>query len=96
MQVSLGHYTEAIATVKALGAQDLNFSMGLGQVNKANLARFGLSYESVFDPCANLQAGASITMSAISARQREAWRRQGTDRSLQLLLQRQFQSRLPG
>lgn len=51
---------EAVATAKALDVQGLNFSMGLGQVNKANLARFGLSYESVFDACANLQAGARI------------------------------------
>lgn len=51
---------EAIATAKVLDAQGLNFSMGLGQVNKANLPRFGLSYETVFDACANLQAGSRI------------------------------------
>lgn len=51
---------EAVATAKALAAQGLNFSMGLGQVNKAHLPRFGLSYETVFDACANLQAGARI------------------------------------
>ena len=51
---------EAVATAKALAAQGLNFSMGLGQVNKAHLSRFGLNYESVFDACANLQAGARI------------------------------------
>lgn len=51
---------EAVSTAKALAAQGLNFSMGLGQVNKAHLPRFGLSYESVFDACANLQAGARI------------------------------------
>ena len=51
---------EAVSTAKALAAQGLNFSMGLGQVNKAHLPRFGLSYETVFDACANLQAGARI------------------------------------
>lgn len=51
---------EAVATAKALHAQGLNFSMGLGQVNKAHLVRFSLNYESVFDACANLQAGARI------------------------------------
>lgn len=51
---------EAIATAKALSAQGLNFSMGLGQVNKAHLHRFGLNYETVFDACTNLQAGARI------------------------------------
>ncbi|CAJ0807741.1 hypothetical protein LMG19083_04606 [Ralstonia psammae] len=51
---------EAVSTAKALAAQGLNFSMGLGQVNKAHLPRFGLSYETVFDACSNLQAGARI------------------------------------
>jgi type IV secretion system protein VirB1 len=51
---------EAVATAKALDAQGLNFSMGLGQINKANLARYGLTYRSVFDMCANLRAGADI------------------------------------
>lgn len=51
---------EAIATAKALNAQGVNFSMGLGQINKANLARYGLTYETVFDMCANLRAGAGI------------------------------------
>ena len=51
---------EAIATAKALDVQGLNFSMGLGQVNKKNLVANGLSYESVFDACANLRAGGNI------------------------------------
>jgi type IV secretion system protein VirB1 len=51
---------EAVATAKALDAQGINFSMGLGQINKANLARYGLTYETVFDVCANLRAGADI------------------------------------
>jgi type IV secretion system protein VirB1 len=51
---------EAVSTAKALDAQGINFSMGLGQVNKANLARYGLTYETAFDLCANLKAGANI------------------------------------
>ncbi|MGA7816590.1 lytic transglycosylase domain-containing protein [Caballeronia sp.] len=51
---------QAVATAKALDAQGINFSMGLGQVNKANLSRYGLTYATAFDPCANLQAGADI------------------------------------
>ncbi|KWF37404.1 lytic transglycosylase domain-containing protein [Burkholderia pseudomultivorans] len=51
---------EAVATARALDAQGLNFSMGLGQVNKANLSRYGLTYETVFDMCANLKAGSGI------------------------------------
>ncbi|MBU7442673.1 lytic transglycosylase domain-containing protein [Paraburkholderia fungorum] len=51
---------EAVATAKALEAQGINFSMGLGQVNRTNLARYGLTYETAFDPCANLRAGSAI------------------------------------
>ena len=51
---------EAVATAKALDTQGINFSMGLGQVNKTNLARYGLTYETAFDPCENLRAGSAI------------------------------------
>ncbi|WP_454862641.1 lytic transglycosylase domain-containing protein [Paraburkholderia fungorum] len=51
---------EAVATAKALEAQGINFSVGLGQVNRTNLARYGLTYETAFDPCANLRAGSAI------------------------------------
>lgn len=51
---------EAVATAKDLEAQGINFSMGLGQVNKTNLARYGLTYETAFDPCENLRAGSAI------------------------------------
>ncbi len=51
---------EAIALAHDLEARGYNFSMGLGQVNRYNLARLGESYESVFDPCRNLRAGGTI------------------------------------
>jgi type IV secretion system protein VirB1 len=51
---------EAIATAEALDAQGINFSVGLGQVNRANLSRYGLNFQTAFDLCANLQAGADI------------------------------------
>lgn len=51
---------EAVATAKALEAGGWNYSMGLAQVNRANLVRYGLDTSSVFDPCANLRAGAAI------------------------------------
>ncbi|RKE23895.1 type IV secretion system protein VirB1 [Paraburkholderia sp. BL23I1N1] len=54
---------EAVATAKALDTQGINFSMGLGQVNRKNLARYGLTYDTVFDLCANLRAGADILRS---------------------------------
>lgn len=69
---------EAVATAKALAAQGLNFSMGLGQVNKAHLPRFGLSYETVFDACANLQAGARILQECYQRAQAQL----GHDRAL--------------
>ncbi|WP_233890068.1 lytic transglycosylase domain-containing protein [Paraburkholderia flagellata] len=51
---------EAVATARALDAQGINFSMGLGQVNKSNLAKYGLNYETAFDMCRNMQAGGAI------------------------------------
>lgn len=52
---------EALATVQMLDARGYNFSVGLAQVNRANLGRYGLdSYPKAFDTCANLSAGAHI------------------------------------
>lgn len=51
---------EAVATVKALESAGWNYSMGLSQVNRANLAKYGLDASGAFDPCANLRAGADI------------------------------------
>lgn len=52
--------TEAVATARELERQGFNFSMGLGQVNRHNLAKYGESYETVFEPCRNLKAGSAI------------------------------------
>jgi type IV secretion system protein VirB1 len=52
---------EALATVRMLESRGYNFSLGLAQVNRYNLARYGLdSYEKAFETCPNLQAGARI------------------------------------
>ncbi|MFP5595634.1 lytic transglycosylase domain-containing protein [Kluyvera sp. 142486] len=51
---------EAVVTAKFLANNGWNFSMGLAQVNRYNLDKYGLSYDSVFEPCANLRAAASI------------------------------------
>ncbi|WP_323123199.1 lytic transglycosylase domain-containing protein [Burkholderia alba] len=51
---------EAVATVNALEAGGWNYSMGLAQVNRANLKATGLTPSTVFDPCANLKAGSAI------------------------------------
>lgn len=54
---------EAVATAQSLHAQGKNFSMGLMQVNRYNLAAYGLNYQTVFDPCKNINAGAKILKS---------------------------------
>ena len=52
---------EALATVRMLEGRGYNFSLGLAQVNRYNLGRYGLSsYAQAFDACPNLQAGARI------------------------------------
>lgn len=51
---------EAVATARALEQQGFNFSMGLGQVNRHNLAKYGETYETVFVPCRNLKTGGAI------------------------------------
>jgi type IV secretion system protein VirB1 len=47
---------EALATVRALEGGGWNFSVGLGQINRRNFVRLGLTLESAFDPCTNLTA----------------------------------------
>ena len=51
---------EAVATAFALKAKGFNYSMGCSQVNQANLGRYGLTHETVFDPSQNLKAGSAI------------------------------------
>ena len=51
---------EAIATAESLQAGGWNFSLGLAQINKTNLKAYGLTFQSAFDVCSNLSAGASI------------------------------------
>lgn len=52
---------EALATVRMLEGRGYNYSLGLAQVNRANLGAYGLgSYEAAFRPCENLRAGARI------------------------------------
>jgi type IV secretion system protein VirB1 len=51
---------EAISTAHALERAGWNFSLGQAQVNRRNLAKYNLTYDSAFEPCANLRAGAAI------------------------------------
>lgn len=51
---------EAVATAKALEEAGYNFSLGAAQVNRHNLSRFNLNYETAFDPCESIRAGGGI------------------------------------
>jgi type IV secretion system protein VirB1 len=52
---------EAIATARSLEARGYNFSVGVAQVNHANLKKYGLdTYEQAFSICGNLLAGSRI------------------------------------
>lgn len=51
---------EAVATAKALKLADWNFSVGVAQVNRYNLSKYGLTFETAFDPCKNIRAASEI------------------------------------
>lgn len=67
---------EAVATAESLDKLGWNFSVGLTQVNRFNLARFGLTYRTAFEPCGNLRAGSRILeecyVRAVGARPKDA------------------------
>lgn len=53
--------SEAVATAQMLEQSGFNFSLGVAQVNRYNLAKYGLSsYQAAFEICPNLQAGSRI------------------------------------
>lgn len=51
---------EAVATARELDRLGYNFSLGAVQVNRYNLAKYGETYDTIFDLCRNLRTGASI------------------------------------
>jgi type IV secretion system protein VirB1 len=52
---------EAVATARMLESRGYDYSLGIAQVNRSNLARYGLdTFAKAFDGCANLAAGARI------------------------------------
>jgi type IV secretion system protein VirB1 len=51
---------EAVATARHLESLGWNFSVGVAQVNRYNLTKYGLTYEKAFDACASLSAAAKI------------------------------------
>ncbi|MEE7545686.1 transglycosylase SLT domain-containing protein [Xanthomonas sp. Kuri4-1] len=52
---------EALSTARMLEEKGYNFSLGISQVNRYNLAKYGLdSYEKAFQVCPNVVAGSQI------------------------------------
>lgn len=51
---------EAVATARHLESLGWNFSVGVAQVNRHNLTKYGLTYEKAFDACASVNAAAKI------------------------------------
>lgn len=51
---------EAQLVVRELEAANKNFSVGIAQINRYNLPKYGLSYNDAFDACKNLNVGAKI------------------------------------
>ena len=52
---------EALATARMLEDKVYNFSVGMAQINRTNLGRYGLdSYRKAFNACNNLAVGAQI------------------------------------
>jgi type IV secretion system protein VirB1 len=52
---------EALATAQMLEQKGYNFSVGVAQINHANLVKYGLdSYEKAFDACGNVAVGSRI------------------------------------
>ncbi len=51
---------EAVATAKGLERSGKNFSVGIAQVNRYNLPKYGLTYEQAFNACQNVRVGGLI------------------------------------
>lgn len=51
---------EALAAIRELEAQGRNFSVGVVQINRYNVPRYGHTYESILEPCNNVRVGAKI------------------------------------
>lgn len=51
---------EALRAANQLEAGGFNFSLGIAQINKHNLPKYGLDYAKAFTPCDNLRAASKI------------------------------------
>lgn len=62
---------DALNLVKELEKNGSNFSLGLGQINKKNFNRLGVTAEEMFEPCKNLQAAQLILKECFLKAQKE-------------------------
>ena len=51
---------EAEKIIDDLEAKSMNYSVGLGQVNKVNFEKYGVSGKELFEPCKKLQISSNI------------------------------------
>lgn len=64
---------EAVSTARMLEDRGYNFSVGLAQVNRYNLDKYGInSYEQAFDGCTNVRVGSKI-LSECQVRAKGDW-----------------------
>lgn len=63
--------SDALALVKELEKNGSNYSLGLGQINKKNFDRLGVTAEDMFEPCKNLQAAQLILKECFLKAQKE-------------------------
>jgi type IV secretion system protein VirB1 len=62
---------EATAWATQLLLKHHNIDLGIAQVNSANLARLGMTVQAAFDPCVNVQGGATILAADYAAASRQ-------------------------
>jgi type IV secretion system protein VirB1 len=63
---------EAVATVRMLEDKGYNYSLGVAQINRNNLGKYGLdSYEKAFEVCPNLSAGSQILAQCYASASRD-------------------------
>ncbi|MET1756493.1 lytic transglycosylase domain-containing protein [Novosphingobium sp. RD2P27] len=53
---------EAIATAKAYVERGHSVDMGLGQINSKNMRWLGLTWDTVFEPCVNVEAAGRVLL----------------------------------
>jgi type IV secretion system protein VirB1 len=63
---------EAVATARSLDKQGYRYSVGLAQIERANVTASGLPLETAFDPCTNLGLGAKILGHCFESAQRQS------------------------